>query len=171
MANMTIEKQRAAAAGIKVLGNKFENAAQVRSVESTLEVGDVFTIPTSLEVYSVSMGGTRRDGTPITAEFIFVENQNGDAKRFFPSMLQKRVTRYKDTKPGEPLQIADNDPIVTTKGTAALKLKEYGDVNKFFTDYAGKKLKVSNVERVTTQNYNDRTRLTTSPVMTIDFVD
>lgn len=174
MGKLAIEQDRANAAGESVVGNAFVNAAQVRNIDSTLTVGDEFTIKLPLEVRGIKMGGTRRDGKPIVAEYIFVENQAGEAKKFFPSMLQKRVTVYEKTEPGESLKLANVAPVVAN-GSAAVALQNYGDVNKFFADFAegrpfaGKKLKVTNVNYVTTKVFG-QDRLTETPVMTIDLV-
>lgn len=177
MGKLAVEKDRAQSAGEMVIGNAFDRSAQVRSIESTLEAGDVFEIPAVIEVRGIDMGRTDRRGKKIVAEYMFVENQNGDAKRLFPSMLQKRVRRYeKQENPGDPLiPIEGANAYAVSTGSACEKLKTYGDVNKFFADFqegkplAGKKIQVTKIDHINTKMY-DRDELTTTPVYQFDLV-
>lgn len=163
MAQLEMEISRVKAAGATKIGSSFKKSAQVRNIESTLRKDDVFIIPENPEVWELPIRGSSNK-----AEFMFVITEEGDAKRLFPSMLQKSVRRYEVTEPGDPL-IPTND-FVRTKGTVAKEVQKYGDINDFFKDNKGKKVKITDVEYVPTQSFNDKTLLTDSPVMTFDFV-
>lgn len=178
MGKLGKEIDRAQSAGEMVIGDSFERCAQVRSIESTLEAGDVFEIPARIEVRGIDMGRLDRRGKKVVAEYMFVENQNGDAKKLFPSMLQKRVRRYeKQENPGDPLiPVEGANAYAVSTGSACDKLiKDYGDVNKFFADFkegrplAGKKIQVTKIDHIYTKMY-DRDEPTTSPVYQFDLV-
>lgn len=105
------------------------------------EIGDVFTVPAQqFNVLRESIG-------PIVSQFMLVETQNGDIRKFYPSQLSRRVAAY-DTD-GTPLTV------VTANGTASQLYKMYGSIHDGMSALKGKTIKVSKAISVRTIMFDE----------------
>lgn len=161
MAGIAIEKQRAMSAGDQLKGKSFSGA--VRSLENPgLELNDSWTFPTEYDVYTTKVGNS----DPI--EYIWIELDNGKAKKFFPSTFTKQREVYNEAKTGElptPTGVRK-----FTLGTAAEEFRSHGDIATAMAALAGKKVKVTNMEVIRTLRFNTNS-LQNTLIPTIDFVD
>lgn len=160
MAGIAIEKQRAMSAGDQLKGNAFTGA--VRSLENPgLELNDTWTFPTQYEVYTTKVGG-------VDVEYIWIELENGKAKKFFPSTFTKQREVYNEA-------VAGGLPTPTgvrkfTQGTAAEEFRSHGNVAEAMAALAGKKVKVTNMETIRTLRFNTNS-LQNTLIPTIEFVN
>lgn len=135
MGKLQFEKERALAQGTQKV-NSFSGAT--RSLElSTLEQGDVFTVPEKFEVFKEKIG----EGY---AEFIFVENQHGDAKKLYPSMFTKSRTMVNEdstpmTKDGRVVRMS-------SEGTACTEYRNHATVQEAMESLINKPIEVSEVK-------------------------
>lgn len=162
MGIMAIEIERAEARGEKVIGSSFTK--EVRDVElNNFEVGDVFTIPETFEVRQQKFGGN-------TTEYIFVD-VNGNAKRFYPSVMWKRRQRYTEEKSadGKSIPVPTGEYIHTT-GKVAEDFRKFGTVQNAMESLKGKAIKIAGVTPVNTLRYGTTT-LTTSNIFQIEYAD
>lgn len=154
MGTLAVEKQRNLSRGDKKV-NGFSGA--IRSLEAlNLEKGDTFVIPESFEVFEQKIG----EGT---AQYIFVELANGNAKPFYPSTMTKRRTIYNEdgTSTGE---------AVFTTGTAAELFRSFGSVQEGMEALKGKKIVVSDVKTVRTLRFGTAS-LMNAQIPVLDLVD
>lgn len=116
------------------------------------EEGDVFTMPTQFVVIEEKIGETYN-------QFIFVETQNGNVRKLYPSQLSRRVPAY--NMDGTPLTV------VSANGTASQLYKMYGTINEGMNALKGKTIRVSKATLVGTMMFGEYTRKT---VYTFDLV-
>ena len=130
---------------------------QMRGIESTsLEIGDEFTIPQKLEVYSMALGSG-------TAEFIVVETKNGICKRFFPSVFYKNGF------------VLGKDGIITgervaSSGKVCEDARNCQTVAEAMEKLGGKKLKVTNMNYVRISSRFDSRGYTDTGFPVIEYV-
>lgn len=154
MAKLDVEKARALANGDKKVA---AFTGGVRSLENVaLEQGDQFRIPDQFDVYEQKIGDN-------TAQYIWVELANGNAKRFYPSTFTKSRTVYNEdgTSTGERKY---------TSGTAAEEYRKHGTVADGMQALAGKTVKVTNLETIRTLRFGT-TSLMNTQIPTIDIVE
>ena len=155
MSVLTVAQRRAEANGaVKV--SKFKGG--VRSDDlNTLEIGDQFTIPSSLDIYEQKVGTSGN-----TTQFIIVDC-NGVAKNFYPSSVTKNFA------------IANEDATLTgvrakTSGTFCDWFKKHGTVDEAMRGAAGHTIKVSDVKQLRRRVFGNPTETVLTGVMTLDFV-
>lgn len=132
MNNLEREYCRAAAQGIRKVP---EFSGVITGAPLGFEVGDVFTVPTEFTVLEEMICEVRN-------QFIFVETQNGEVRRFYPSQLSRRVRAY--DKEGNPSNL------VIADGTASQLYKMHGSVREGMEALKGKTIRVSKVTKVFT---------------------
>ncbi len=122
----------------------------------TFEKGDTFTLPKEFtEVYHQQIG-------TYFAEYIIVDC-NGVGKRLYSSAFYKNVRLYdKD--------VLATGQSVAASGTAVEEFQKHDDVQSGMQALAGKTLRISNIQRVTTKRFGQM-ELMSTPVMTIDIVE
>lgn len=140
---------RAAAEGIR---KKTSFSGIIPGEPMGFEEGDVFTMPTQFNVFEEKIGETYN-------QFIFVETQNGDVRKLYPSQLSRRVRAY--DMDGTPLTV------VTANGTASQLYKMYGTIDDGMNALKGKTIRVSKATLVGTMMFGEYTHKT---VYTFDLV-
>lgn len=154
MANLTVEKARALANGDKQVAGF---SGGIRSLENVaLELNDTFTFPTSYEVFEQKIGDNK-------VQYIWVTLENGNAKRFYPSTFTKARTVFNEDGTSTGVR-------KFTLGTAAEEFRKHGTVEEGMRALAGKKVKVTNIEVVSTLRYNSD-KLQNTQIPTIDIVE
>lgn len=154
MANLTVEKARALANGDKQVAGF---SGGIRSLENVaLELNDTFTFPTSYEVFEQKIGDNK-------VQYIWVTLENGNAKRFYPSTFTKARTVFNEDGTSTGVR-------KYTLGTAAEEFRKHGTVEEGMKALAGKKVKVTNIEVVSTLRYNSD-KLQNTQIPTIDIVE
>lgn len=154
MANLTVEKARALANGDKQVAGF---SGGIRSLENVaLELNDTFTFPTTYEVFEQKIGDNK-------VQYIWVTLENGNAKRFYPSTFTKARTVFNEDGTSTGVR-------KYTLGTAAEEFRKYGTVEEGMKALAGKKVKVTNIEVVSTLRYNSD-KLQNTQIPTIDIVE
>lgn len=154
MANLTVEKARALANGDKQVAGF---SGGIRSLENVaLELNDTFTFPTSYEVFEQKIGDNK-------VQYIWVTLENGNAKRFYPSTFTKTRTVFNEDGTSTGVR-------KYTLGTAAEEFRKHGTVEEGMRALAGKKVKVTNIEVVSTLRYNSD-KLQNTQIPTIDIVE
>lgn len=134
----------------------------MRSTENmAFEVGDVITLPTPpFNVFKRAIGSN-------VAEYVIVEVKSAagveSAKQFYPTVFTKRRPIYNEDK-------TPTGRSEVTKGTAAVKAREFVTTNEAMEALAGKKVKVSDIDIIRTLNF-DRTDVVDDKIMTLDLVD
>lgn len=122
----------------------------------TFEKGDVFTMPSEYnQVFHQQIGN-------YFTEYIIVD-VNGIGKRLYTSAFYKNVRVY------------DKDCLATgqsvsASGTAVEAFQKHDDVKSGMQELAGKTLRITNIQRVTTKRFGQMEIMST-PVMVIDIVD
>ena len=167
MGNLVFEQERARIDGDNISTTVGEFNGSVRSLENQgLELGDTWTFPKDgYQVCTTKVGDT--DGI----EYIWIELENGNAKKFFPSTFTKSRGLYElDEKDRpKPIQNADNTPKrKKTEGTATEIFRSKASINEAMNALAGKRVTVSNVETVKTLNFRDSSKLVNTQFYTID---
>lgn len=154
MANLTVEKARALANGDKQVAGF---SGGIRSLENVaLELNDTFTFPTTYEVFEQKIGDNK-------VQYIWVTLENGNAKRFYPSTFTKARTVFNEDGTSTGVR-------KYTLGTAAEEFRKHGTVEEGMRALAGKKVKVTNIEVVSTLRYNSD-KLQNTQIPTIDIVE
>lgn len=154
MANLTVEKARALANGDKQVAGF---SGGIRSLENVaLELNDTFTFPTTYEVFEQKIGDNK-------VQYIWVTLENGNAKRFYPSTFTKARTVFNEDGTSTGVR-------KYTLGTAAEEFRKHGTVEEGMKALAGKKVKVTNIEVVSTLRYNSD-KLQNTQIPTIDIVE
>lgn len=127
---------------------------------AVFEAGDVFTIPSDFtdRIFSSKIPNTKRE-----AEYLLVDMENGDVKRFYPSTFTKRRQYYDEDK-------MPTGKYETAKGTAVDKFKSKVDVNEAMEQFKGLKLKITQMTKVRTLRWGTAD-LTDAYVPTIDIVE
>lgn len=132
MNNLEREYCRADAEGCKRISSF---SGPIPEAPKGFEVDDIFTIPTQFQVFESEIGGVKN-------QFIFVTNQYGEVKRFYPSQLSRRVRAYNYDGTLDQLVIAD--------GSASRLYKTYRTVQDGMEALKGKTIRVSAVTKVFT---------------------
>lgn len=154
MANLTVEKARALANGDKQVAGF---SGGIRSLENVaLELNDTFTFPTSYEVFEQKIGDNK-------VQYIWITLENGNAKRFYPSTFTKARTVFNEDGTSTGVR-------KYTLGTAAEEFRKHGTVEEGMMALAGKKVKVTKIEVVSTLRYNSD-KLQNTQIPTIDIVE
>lgn len=154
MANLTVEKARAIANGDKQVAGF---SGGIRSLENVaLELNDTFTFPTSYEVFEQKIGDNK-------VQYIWVTLENGNAKKFYPSTFTKARTVFNEDGTSTGVR-------KYTLGTAAEEFRNHGTVEEGMMALAGKKVKVTNIEVISTLRYNSD-KLQNTQIPTIDIVE
>lgn len=127
----------------------------VRSIENlNIELNDEWTFPDTFKVFRQKIGTNY-------AEYIFIE-VNGNVKKFYPSTFTKRRVVYNE----------DGTSTGTSKhtsGTAAEQFRTATDVAEGMAGLAGKKVKVTKMEKIRTLRYGTDQLMDTF-IPTIDLV-
>lgn len=127
----------------------------VRSIENlNIELNDEWTFPENFKVYRQKIGTN-------FAEYIFIE-VNGNAKKFYPSTFTKRRVVYNED--GTSTGMSKH-----TLGTAAEQFRTATDVAEGMAGLAGKKVKVTKMEKIRTLRYGTDQLMDTF-IPTIDIV-
>lgn len=154
MANLTVEKARALANGDKQVAGF---SGGIRSLENVaLELNDTFTFSTPYEVFEQKIGDNKVQYTWVTLE-------NGNAKRFYPSTFTKARTVFNEDGTSTGIR-------KYTLGTAAEEFRKHGTVEEGMMALAGKKVKVTKIEVISTLRYNGD-KLQNTQIPTIDIVE
>lgn len=133
--SLTLEIERAKAQGAEELAG-FTGA--VRSLDlSTLEKGDVFTLPETYEVYREKIGDNH-------AEFIFVETQSGEVKKLYPSMFTK--SRSLVNEDGSIISVNGRAQRMSSSGSACDEFRKHATVQDAMNALATKTIEVSDVK-------------------------
>lgn len=146
MSTLAIEMKRASENGdVEVAG--FTGA--VRSLENPgLEVGDTWTFPASPKVFQQTIG---QGDNANTVQYIWIELENGNAKKFYPSTFTKSRSIYEDGVNGG---LPKNTGVrVNTTGTAAEEYRKHAAVADAMAALAGKKVTVSKINTIKTLRY------------------
>lgn len=152
MATLTIEIKRAEKQGDVEVAN-FSGA--VRSIENlNIELNDEWTFPETFKVFRQKIGEN-------FAEYIFIE-VNGKAKKFYPSTFTKRRVVYNEDKTSTGVS-------KHTMGTAAELFRSATSVDEGMAKLAGKKVKVTKMEKVRSLHYGTDQLINTF-IPTIDLV-
>lgn len=164
MASYAVEEKRAEARGEVIREGGFIPKQVGMFGATNFKEEDEFIIPEDFrnKVHSVIIG-TGDEANE--ANYILVEilNRENTARQLYPSLFQKCVEIY-DAE-GLPTGV-----FAESKGTAVLAFLEGKDTNDAFDKIAGKKLKITKLERVKTNKY-DSTDTRWVRIPTIDFVD
>lgn len=126
-------------------------------------VGDVLQMPE--KKYTIVKSNIR--GTDVSFQSAYVENQNGETRRVFPSMFQRTAGVYK----------LENDvaiptgEVVQASGTAADLFRKSIKVEDGMNSLLGKKLEIKKIEKVKTRAYGSTTQLREQNIYTIDIVE
>lgn len=151
MNKLELEYRRAFAQGAKRV-NGFSGA--IPEEYMGFELGDTFTMPTQFTVFEEVIGEIRN-------QFIFVETQNGDVRKLYPSQLSRRVRAYDPD--GTPLGV------VAANGTASQLYKMHGSICEGMDALRGKTIRISKVTLIGTIMWGDQ--YTHKTVYTFDLVD
>lgn len=169
MANLSNEQKRAELNGDVIATTVGQFKGAVRSLENQgLEAGDTWTFPS--DGYKIC---TTTIGNSGDVEYIWIELENGNAKKFFPGTFTKSRGLFEmdDKLRIKPVMGPDNKQIrKKTEGTAAEEFRKHTSINDAMNALAGKKVTVSKVETAKTQNYNNPSQLQNTQFYTIDFV-
>lgn len=132
---LKIAKHRAYAEGYKKISSF---SGTIPEAPKGFEVDDIFTIPPQFQVFESEIGGVKN-------QFIFVMNQYGEVKRFYPSQLSRRVRAYNYDGTPDQLVIAD--------GSASRLYKTHRTVQDGMEALKGKTIRVSAVTKVFTLHW------------------
>lgn len=165
MANLEFEVKRAIEgrkdSGLK--GGKFSGA--MRTGENVaFAKGDVLQFPTEYVEGKNAFEGA-------FGEYIFVEDQNGNAKQFFPSTFWKHRDIYEEEVINGRKVPKATGASDETNGTAATLFKSFPTVDDAMQALKNKKIKVSDVRRIKTLSYGDNPRVVNQLVYQLDIVE
>lgn len=170
MANLQFEQERARKNGDVISETVSEFTGATRSLENQgLELGDTWTFPADgYKVCKTKIG----DSKPI--EYVWIELENGNSKKFFPSTFTKSRGLFEldEKQRPKPLKDSEGNQIrMKTEGSAADVFRAEPTVQKSMMALAGKKITVSRVDIGQILNFNDPTQLQSSQFYTLDIVE
>lgn len=161
MVSKVEEAVKRALADGSVKESSWKGAVRTGELNNCVE-GDILQMPK--DGYTILKSNIR--GTEATFQSAYVENQNGETRRVFPSMFQRAVGLYK----------LENDVAVPTgqiaqaSGTAAELFRKAITIEEGMNSLLGKKLEIKKIEKVQTRAYGSTTQLNTLNIYTIDIV-
>lgn len=160
MASLAFEMDRAKAQGdIKLSG--FSGA--VRSLENPgLELNDTWTFPEKYDVYQQKFQGSDN-----TVDYVWIELENGNAKKFYPTSFTKSRSVWEEGQNGAAPR--NTGVRVNTLGTAADLYRSKATIAEAMGALAGKKVKVSKIDTIKTMRF-DNSGLQNTQILTIDLV-
>lgn len=169
MANLQFEIERAKQNGDVIAETVGEFSGATRSLENQgLEVGDTWTFPKDgYKVCKTKIGNTEG------VEYIWIELENGNSKKFFPSTFTKSRGLFEMDDKLRPKPLVDEKGVqirMKTEGNAAELFRAEPTVQKAMMALAGKKVTVSNVRTGKILNFNDNSKLQNTQFYTIDIV-
>lgn len=104
-------------------------------------------------------------------EYVFVEDQNGNAKQFFPSTFWKHRDIYEEEVVNGRKVPKTTGASDETNGTATSLFKSFPTVDDGMQALKGKKIKVSDVRRIKTLSYGDNPRVVNQLIYKLDLVE
>lgn len=170
MAKLKFEIERAQLNGDVIATEVGEFTQAQRSLENQgLEAGDTWTFPKDgYKVCKTKVGNTEG------IEYIWIELENGNAKKFFPSTFTKSRGIFEEDSKGRPTAVLGKDGMqirMKTTGTATDLFRTEASVQGGMMKLAGKKVTVTKVTPAKILNFNDNSKLQNTQFYTIDIVE
>lgn len=162
MVSKTEEAVQRALVNGSVKETEWKGAVRTGELDNCV-VGDILQMPK--DKYTILSDTIR--GSENTFQYAYVENQDGEPRRIFPSMFQRNVRIY---TMGKDSVVTPTDKRAMASGTAVDLFKKAISIEEGMQSLLGKKLEIKKIERVQTRAYNSTTQLREQPVYTIDIV-
>lgn len=170
MAHLEFEIERAAANGDVIATEIGSFSGAQRSLENLgLEVGDTWTFPK--DGYKVCL---TKVGNTENIEYIWINLENGSAKKFFPSTFTKSRGLFEEDEKGRPAPLLGKDGMqvrMKTEGSAAELFRTEATVDEGMNKLRGKKVTVTKVTNGKILNFNDPNRTQNTQFYTIELVE
>lgn len=170
MANLQFEIERAKAQGDVISETVGEFSGATRSLENMgLEQGDTWRFPKDgYKVCKTKIGNTE------DVEYIWIELENGNSKKFFPSTFTKSRGLFEMDDKLRPKALLDANGKqirMQTDGAAADLYRSKSTVQQSMMQLAGKRVTVSQVRTGKILNFNDNSKLQNTQFYTIDILE